>query len=128
MNMIPAQPGYSAFFEVEDGSGNCYDLPVHAWDEDGFPMVLDGRSLVSAKRAGKYVCVEEDPNPPVIAVAPAAGWWVEYADGFKEPVIAWGVHGDGSVRPLTTDSDGQVDETRCAEGKCRVFYQEGGTS
>lgn len=129
--LIPAVPGHVATFRVTDGDGQQqYDLPVLAWDAAGYPMVLaeGGKRLVGANTLPGYVGAYEDPNPGVVAVAPAPGWRVAYlpkeGEPWSEPLIGWAVRTDGSVKPLVVDRTGFVAEADCADDSCGVFRVE----
>lgn len=118
--MIPATRPHTAYFKHEqtgpDGKTHTTysDLPVIAWDEDGYPLVTGkhGR-LVVAGSYGNFLYVTEADGGHVVAAIPGGGWRAAWKqnDGteFVEPVLAWLVQADGIVKPVSADVEGDVD-------------------
>lgn len=103
--MIPARPGYVAEFR-----GQATDLPVEAFDDDGYALVLDSKAgrLVRATDLNDFAGVTERLDTP-LAVVPGGGRWVvRYTDNGEqreEFVVAWSVTADGLATPLVPRED-----------------------
>ncbi len=86
---------------------------VHAWSDDGTPLVLGSAGLEPAERAGDYELFDVG----VSTVIGGGGWMVHGVteadeDGetshYIQPVVAWRVDEDGTGEPLVADADGTV--------------------
>ncbi len=107
--MIPATEPTEAIFD----RGNLPDesLPVHAWDDEGEPLVLWRNELRRAQNIEGFKEVRE--RRQIVGVVPGGGWMTEWQDpseetSFADPVVAWAVYSDGEARAIDTDSSGEA--------------------
>ncbi|MEQ7008352.1 hypothetical protein ABN028_19445 [Actinopolymorpha sp. B17G11] len=120
--MIPAPPGrYVAHYMHPDQDGDR-TKPVLAFSDDGDALVLDemqGRLVPAAsafvRHEFRFVREATGSSRPLVAIAPAGGWMVQYtdkSDGEKwaTPLAGWGLTPAGDVVPLETDADGVTSE------------------
>lgn len=90
----------------------CYSdrnyLDVVAWSDDGTPLVIDYHQGRLVEAVGKLHAEDR-----IIQLIPGTGWQVTFNAGQEdestEPLLAWGLRTDGSVVPLATDCNGEVD-------------------
>ena len=130
--MIPAPPGLVALYK-HDKPSHSTDLPIVAFDDDGHPLVIDQdgkRDKTRLIRADAYVNYDgmaEDPYPSVTVLLPAGGWRAEFTDPdgtkWSEPLVGWGLKG-GTTIPLTTASDGMVDDFDHYSGEYRIYHPD----
>lgn len=112
--MIPASGWDACFSAAEKDTGSIGNvLPVVAWDDDGFAMVVEPKrgGLVRARTFGNFDGIREGLEPHQIL--PGGGWLAEWRDSgdgstWTEPVVAWRVFAGGWGGPLFTDSTGDV--------------------
>ncbi|MFI9262735.1 hypothetical protein ACIGT4_34280 [Streptomyces sioyaensis] len=107
--MIPATVPTEAIFD----RGRLPDksLPVHAWNDDGEPLVLWRNELQRAQNIEGFKEVRE--RRQIVGVVPGGGWMTEWQDpsegtSFADPVVAWAVYSDGDARAIDTDADGEA--------------------
>jgi hypothetical protein len=130
--MILAPPGLSARYK-HDNPKHHSSIAIVAFDDDGHPLVIDedGRRdktrLIRADAYGNYDGMAEDPHPPITALLPAGGWRAEFTDDdgvtWSMPLVGWGLKG-GAVVPLTTDTDGMVEDFDHYGGKYRIYHPD----
>ncbi|MFH0244441.1 hypothetical protein ACGRHY_18955 [Streptomyces sp. HK10] len=131
--IVPSQR-FTAIYRHEgsaDGKTRTHytNKPVIAWDDDGNPLVVDGKTgrLRDAGSWSNYVGVHEG-EPVVVAALPGDGWRAEYRDDdgtvHSSPVVAWLVYDDGSVKPADTDRDGYVDFPTTVSNFVRIYRPE----
>ena len=85
--------------------------PVHAWDDEGEPLVLWRNELRRAQTLEGFKSVRE--RRQIVGVAPGGGWMTEWQDpnegtSFADPVVAWAVYSDGEAIAIDTDSSGEA--------------------
>lgn len=128
--MIPAPRGYVAQYRHKIGDKVHYiHQPIVAFDEDGDPYVAPngmGKRFVPAYSIDNYVGVDEDPEPPIVALLPAGGWRIERTDEedgttWSGPLVGWGLKADGATVPLASDGEGFVEEP---SGDFRVYHPD----
>ncbi|MFD7623967.1 hypothetical protein ACFV6W_45690, partial [Streptomyces sp. NPDC059802] len=107
--MIPATVPTEAIFD----RGRLPDesRPVHAWDDEGEPLVLWRNELRRAQNIEGFKEVRECRQ--IVGVVPGGGWMTEWKDPSAEtssadPVVAWAVYSDGDARAIDTDADGDT--------------------
>ncbi|MEU9322014.1 hypothetical protein [Streptomyces sp. NPDC048295] len=107
--MIPATVPTEAVFD----RGRLPDmfLPVHAWSDEGEPLVLWRNGLQRAQDIEGFKEVRE--RRQIVGVVPGGGWMTEWQDPnegtlFADPVVAWAVYSDGDARAIDTDADGDA--------------------
>ncbi|MES9512042.1 hypothetical protein ABWJ92_37620 [Streptomyces sp. NPDC000609] len=107
--MIPATVPTEAVFD----RGRLPDrsLPVHAWSDDGEPLVLWRNGLQRAQNIEGFKEVRE--RRQIVGVVPGGGWMTEWKDPSEgtssaDPVVAWAVYSDGDARAIDTDADGDA--------------------
>ncbi|MGW2410270.1 hypothetical protein ACWCXK_38020 [Streptomyces sp. NPDC001739] len=107
--MIPATVPTEAIFD----RGHLPDesRPVHAWDDEGEPLVLWRSELRRARNIEGFKEVRE--RRQIVGVAPGGGWMTEWQDRDEgtfvaDPVVAWAVYSDGEARAIDTDSSGEA--------------------
>ncbi|WPO76198.1 hypothetical protein [Streptomyces sp. KN37] len=86
-------------------------LPVHAWDDEGYALVLWRGKLQRAQNQGGFKEVRD--RQQVVAAVPGGGWMTEWQDktegtAFADPVVAWAVYSDGYAVAIDTDSSGEA--------------------
>lgn len=125
-NLISAT-GHDALFRHTPANGKPYVTrrPVIAWDEHGNAYVHD-QQWGGLRRAGDIEGYRgtQTATPPVVSAIPATGWMAEYDDnGTKsmEPVIAWLVHADGGVEPVSVGLDGGGFDPSGVDGFIRLI-------
>ncbi|MET7696454.1 hypothetical protein [Streptomyces sp. NPDC005485] len=84
--------------------------PVHAWDDEGAPLVLWRNALRSAPSIEGFKEVRE--RHQIVGAVPGGGWMTEWQDpgagtSFADPVVAWVVYSNGGAQPIDTDSSGE---------------------
>jgi hypothetical protein len=84
---------------------------VHAWDDEGEPLVLWRNELRRAQTIEGFKAVRE--RRQIVGVVPGGGWMTEWQDpsegtSFADPVVAWAVYSDGSAIAIDTDSSGEA--------------------
>ncbi|MFC8834908.1 hypothetical protein ACFT8V_17130 [Streptomyces griseoincarnatus] len=107
--MIPATVPTEALFDR--GQLPDESRPVHAWDEEGEPLVLWRNELRRARNIAGFKEVRE--RRQIVGVVPGGGWMTEWQDpsegtSFADPVVAWAVYSDGEARAIDTDSSGDA--------------------
>jgi hypothetical protein len=126
--LIPAPKALQAHYEREDHGARHITRDVLAFDDDGTPLVLGGKThgwrLVSASAYPGFAGIYEGDRPFVTAL-PADGWRVEYADdnggNWSEPVVGWGVTSDGYAVALGDSGDGLATPI---SGEIRIYHEE----
>ncbi|MFD5506826.1 hypothetical protein ACFWIB_03500 [Streptomyces sp. NPDC127051] len=111
--------GYRAVFQrTRDGRTITVDKEVVAWDEDGQPLVLSGRALVTphALISEGFTLSRVHQVSVVTGVLPGGGWRVRYYERrdagiftHVEPVVAWHTLSDGTTEPLMAPTHGEGD-------------------
>ncbi|MFJ1618716.1 hypothetical protein ACIODT_40525 [Streptomyces sp. NPDC088251] len=123
--MIPATVPTEAIFD----RGRLPDesRPVHAWDDEGEPLVLWRNELRRAQNIEGFKEVRE--RRQIVGVVPGGGWMTEWQDpsegtSFADPVVAWAVYSDGDARAIDTDADGDT-ALLSTSGENRRIYHPG---
>ncbi|WP_128977525.1 hypothetical protein [Streptomyces roseicoloratus] len=110
------------FTRTRDGRTITVDKEVVAWDEDGQPLVLFGRALVTpiGLISEGYTLARVQQVPVVTGVLPGGGWRVRYHQQYNdgvythtEPVVAWHTLSDGTTVPLMAPTHGEEDGVWC---------------
>ncbi|MCM8555456.1 hypothetical protein [Streptomyces sp. STCH 565 A] len=107
--MIPATVPTEAI--LDRGKLPHESRPVHAWDDEGEPLVLWRNDLRRARNIEGFKEVRE--RRQIVGVVPGGGWMTEWQDpdegtSFADPVVAWAVYSDGEARAIDTDSAGEA--------------------
>jgi hypothetical protein len=110
--MIPARNAYRAVFAsaTRPDDYQAVFAPVEAWSDGGKAMVLNpqGDGLAPVSRFPNFKRVVPD-EAPVVGVLPGDGWKVRYTEEDGEAwhvsVMAWTMHTDGTMRPVTASGD-----------------------
>jgi hypothetical protein len=105
--VIPVSRAVNANFKPVKG-GSYVTLPVHAWDEDGQPMVWDSdrkclRTATSFSNFSDLEDAEPDSYGEYVGIIPGGGWQVKYTDGEIVPVAYWTMSSGGSAIPAVQD-------------------------
>ncbi len=80
---------------------------VAAWDEDGYPLVVDLKRGRLTRATG---AIDFDPDH-IVSIIPAPGWIVRHKspeDQFDAALVGWALTTSGEVAALDTDSYGMV--------------------
>lgn len=133
---IPAQPGTDASFRSEttgpDGKRRYFwtHKPVVAWTDDGDALIVGRTDLVRARTRDNFHSLTESHQAATVGVIPGGGWLVEFTDDdgstWIEPILAWTVEADGSVKPQAVEVDGSVYSLASLGGKWRIFHPDFG--
>ncbi|MFB7609822.1 hypothetical protein [Streptomyces gardneri] len=123
--MIPATVPTEAIFE----RGHLPDesRPVHAWGDEGEPLVLWRNELRRAQNIEGFKEVRE--RRQIVSVVPGGGWmteWQEPGEGtlFADPVVAWVVYSDGEARAIDTDSSGEATLLSPSSSNRRIYHPD----
>jgi hypothetical protein len=124
--MIPANGSHYVQFE-KNGKGYSPSLPVIAWDDDGFPLVINRGMLRRAYDLGSVARIQQD-HVPVVGAVPGGGWLIDCTDdegnSWTTPILAWTVHADGTATPLTSDSDGVTSDATEGLASHRIYHPD----
>jgi hypothetical protein len=106
--MIPASGTQIAMIQTADGR---YRRAVHAWDDDGHPMVVGTTGLVRADSLGDVDKILDggDEFFRIVAAVPGGGWMMRDTDQQpmrSVPVISWLVRADGTTTAVVPEGQG----------------------
>ncbi|GAX57283.1 hypothetical protein [Streptomyces olivochromogenes] len=124
--MIPANGSHYVHFE-KNGSGYVPRLPVVAWDDDGFPLVVKRGMLRRASDLGSVTGIHQN-HAEVVGAVPGGGWLIDCTDSegnsWTTPILAWTIHADTTAIPLTSDSDGVTSDATEGLESYRIYHPD----
>lgn len=135
--MFAVPPGLSARYMHDEGTPSEHFTfkKIVAFDDDAYPYVISEnteRRLVRAAQYANFDGIVDDPYPPIVAIAPANGYRVEFTDPsngakYSSPLVGWALKADGDVIALDVDSDGAINEleySRTSRQEFRIYHPD----
>ncbi len=123
--MIPAPPGYNAEFQPDPKARLTFERVV-AFADDGGPLSIGRRGLVSASDLPGYNGISKGVISEDIAIIPGDGWMMTCTepDGtvWHQRIIAWAFDRHGEGRPMVTTDAGEVAETGNSPDERRIWH------